>query len=326
MKKIISIILGILLMFSMSVTSFAAWVNVPAAEETTTKVVEVKTDFATSSFVKASTDTAVLTKGKLTIKIDNKSDSSIQLSDLTIGITATSPKLKANAETEATSTDAKKYVLDLDKEGNIQYFNPIVSIDGWSHDSDFVITKYSEDTNSDTATIVCDIYVVYDCDKLTYEGTDKKAGDCATVFTITINGISQNTTFNTLPGREDKVEGGWLTWELIPAPVVDTTPDASNPAEDEDTSTEDTDVTPPADDKEDDITPPADEDVNTPDTDKGDENVNVETPDEKDEPADDPAPVDPEIPDTGATVPFAAIGTLVTSAITALVAKKKKEN
>jgi hypothetical protein len=39
-----------------------------------------------------------------------------------------------------------------------------------------------------------------------------------------------------------------------------------------------------------------------------------------------PADVDPEIPDTGATVPFAAIGTLVTSAITALVAKKKKEN
>ena len=38
------------------------------------------------------------------------------------------------------------------------------------------------------------------------------------------------------------------------------------------------------------------------------------------------APVDDTIPDTGATVPFAAIGTLVTSAITALVAKKKKEN
>jgi hypothetical protein len=39
-----------------------------------------------------------------------------------------------------------------------------------------------------------------------------------------------------------------------------------------------------------------------------------------------PADVDDTIPDTGATVPFAAIGTLVTSAITALVAKKKKEN
>lgn len=37
-------------------------------------------------------------------------------------------------------------------------------------------------------------------------------------------------------------------------------------------------------------------------------------------------PVDDTIPDTGATVPFAAIGTLVTSAITAFVAKKKKEN
>ena len=309
MKKIISIILGILLMFSMSVNSFAAWVNVPAAEEATTKVVEVKTDFAVNSFKDASTDTAVLTKGKLTIKIDNKSDSSIQLSDLTIDIKATSPKLKA---------DGEKFVLDLDKENNIQYFNPVVSIDGWSHDSDFVITKYSEDTNSDTATIECDIYVVYNCEKLTYEGTDKKAGDCATVFTITINGIAQNTTFNTISGREDKIEGGWLTWELIPAPVVDTTPDTSTPAEDEDTSTEDTDTT-----------PPADEDVNTPDSDKGDEDVNVETPDVndgKDEPADDPAPVDPEIPDTGATVPFAAIGTLVTSAITALVAKKKKEN
>jgi LPXTG-motif cell wall-anchored protein len=309
MKKIISVILGIMLMLSMSVTSFAANLitePVKATEDTVVKNVIVKTDFADAPFTDISTDTMILSAGKLTIKITNNLDTAISLSDFTIDVSAKCPKL---------DKDGKTIICDI----------PTVSIDGFSLDSDYVINKKSDKDNSDEATVICDLIINYPANKLNNSADEYMD----TIFTVSINGIAKDTTLAHDSTREDKIPGGWLEWSFIPAPVVDTIPDTSNPAEDEDTSTEDTDTTPPADDKEDDITPPADEDVNTPDTDKGDEDVNVETPDVndgKDESTDDPAPIDPEIPNTGATVPFAAIGTLVTSAITALVAKKKKEN
>ncbi len=289
MKKIISIILGIMLMLSMSVTSFAANWGAPATPDAPAKVDTVVLttdlgDFDTS----LNTGTAYITKTTMTVEIDTtKSNTNVTLSDLDVDVCAKLPVI--NPETE------KVEIIDLTVSGE------------WREDLDHTINKKGNGSAH------YDIYINYDHTKLPVSGEN------AVVFIITINDCDPQLTtiHNSEPAREDNILGSALTWNLelqADTPAVD---EEDTNTEDESTNDE-SEVTPPADDKTE-----VEEDAEV--TDPTPDN----TPSDKEEEVEDDyvAPdTDVEIPDTGATVPFAAIGTLVTSAITALVAKKKKEN
>ena len=290
MKKIISIILGILLMFSMSVTSFAYdYVKEP----TTSKVETVKIP---------------------TVQVIVEYD-------------------KDNSSAEAISFNNKDYVKED--------ANPLTAPSGR-------IFKFKVTLKNDASRIIVAEDVLSDFDIKFY---DKESGKSLDLYDGKDAGFKQNLSNSAIDPRENKEDpipsrsfdytayvitdksvkieitsNGETTgligpstganWKFI---VVDddqfveedtistTTPETTIPdTSNEDTTTDDTTTT----------TQPTPEVTNPV----------VDTPAVDTTPEKEPADVDPEIPDTGATVPFAAIGTLVTSAITALVAKKKKEN
>ena len=280
MKKIISIILGIMLMFAMSVTSFAGLVAEPTTSANT-EVVEpenviIGVDFTSHDFVSMNTASAFLTAAKLHVTIDNNLNKAISLSDIVIDVAVKTPA--KNDKNEPIKTEDGKPVYDT----------PAVSIDGISLDSDYVINKKTDKVID----VYYDLIINYDSKRLTEEA----------IFTISINGIEKENITVTSP---------WIYWTFVEEiEVEDTTP--STPSEPESTEKEETST---------------DASTNAPTQAPTEvpEVTNPVTP-ETEEPSKAPADVDDTIPDTGATVPFAAIGTLVTSAITALVAKKKKEN
>lgn len=288
MKKIISIILGIMLMLSMSVTSFAYdYVKEP----TTSKVEDVKIP---------------------TVQVIVEYD-------------------KDNSSAEAISFNNKDYVKED--------ANPLTAPTGR-------IFKFKVTLKNDASRIIVAADVLSDFDIKFY---DKESGKNLDLYDGKDAGFKQNLSNSAIDPRENKEDpilsrtfdytayvitdkpvkieitsNGETTgligpstganWKFI---VVDddqfveedtsTSTDTSTPSEPEVTEKEETSTS---------TTQPS---TNAPEV------TNPVTP-ETEEPSKAPADVDDTIPDTGATVPFAAIGTLVTSAITALVAKKKKEN
>lgn len=274
MKKIISIILGILLMFSMSVTSFAGFVEDVSTTTVTTEAPVIE---------------------KLNIKVTAKIDAA-----------GTIPA----------------------EEGSLVTYT--------GRKCTFTIAVTNNTTTSMSGAIINDFAPSF---------TDKKTGAALTIYDVKGDGFGDNSpaetgiskgetkefTYVAYIATADKVNvsvtclGVTKTFEVTSKAVsldfvwkIDeeiteddttstTTPETTIPdTSDEDTTTDDTTTT----------TQPAPE-VTDP---------VVDTPEVDTTPEKEPADVDDIIPDTGATVPFAAIGTLVTSAITALVAKKKKEN
>lgn len=287
MKKIISIILGIMLMFAMSVTSFAALVAEPTTVATSTEAAEpenviVSVDFQGETFTPMNTSSTFLSAGKLHVKIENNLNKAISLSDISIDVAVKCPQYK-NGEK----------VL---KDGEVVYDTPAVSIDGVSRDSDYVINK-----KADEVSVFYDLIINYNADLLNKEA----------IFTISVNGVA----------KEDiTVKTPWEKWIFVESAIVED--DTTEKEESESATQPSTPSEPEVTEKEEtstDTTAPTQPSTDIPEV------TNPVTP-ETEEPSKAPADVDDTIPDTGATVPFAAIGTLVTSAITALVAKKKKEN
>lgn len=287
MKKIISIILGILLMFSMSITSFATLVAEPTTSTSTSEVAKpenviVSVDFGNETFTEANTGSTFLSTGKLRVKITNNLSKAIMLSDISIDITGKCPKF-----------DGDTIVKEDEK---TVYDTFAVSIDNVSKESDYIINKGDQNLE-----VVYDLNIVYNASLLNKVPAE-------TIFTIIINNVS----------KDIDVKDPWTTWTFVEEVKADTDEDTSD-STDTSTPSEPESTEPEVTDKEETSTSTTQPSTSTPEV------TNPVTP-ETEEPSKAPADVDDTIPDTGATVPFAAIGTLVTSAITALVAKKKKEN
>lgn len=273
MKKIISIILGIMLMFAMSVNSFAVNINDEITPNPETIVFEigcVKAVPAKDADGKDIVDDIIYT---FETKVSNKTKSNINISNYPVAL------IFINDKTYET-IDVANFDL-ADKWINANYQKT------WADLND------TNDAEAPNATVKNTVRMDYD-EATTVDIKVMIAGKSADVKTAMITTITAEGTYPVT-----------ITLDVTPkaatpdAPTTETTTESTTKAPE--TSTEAPTESKPADTTT--TTKPAD------------------TTTEKA-----PADVDPEIPDTGATVPFAAIGTLVTSAITALVAKKKKEN
>lgn len=279
MKKIISIILGIMLMFAMSVNSFAVNINDEITPNPETIVFEigcVKAVPAKDADGKDIVDDIIYT---FETKVSNKTKSNINISNYPVAL------IFINDKTYET-IDAANFNL-ADKWINADYQKTWADLNDTNDPEEKIPSATVKNTvrmDYDEATTV-DIKVMI-------------AGKTADVKTAMITTITAEGTYPVT-----------ITLDVTPkatpdAPTTETTTESTTKAPE--TSTE-----APTESKPADTTTPTTPVVTRP----------ADTTTEKA-----PADVDPEIPDTGATVPFAAIGTLVTSAITALVAKKKKEN
>ena len=277
MKKIISIILGIMLMFAMSVNSFAVNINDEITPNPETIVFEigcVKAVPAKDADGKDIVNNMIYT---FETKVSNKTKSNINISNYPVAL------IFINDKTYET-IDVANFDL-ADKWINADYQKTWADLNDANDPEEKIPSATVKNTvrmDYDEATTV-DIKVMI-------------AGKAADVKTAMITTLTAEGTY---PVK--------ITLDVTPkaappdAPTTETTTESTTKAPE--TSTEAPTESKPADTTTPIVTRPAD------------------TTTEKA-----PADVDPEIPDTGATVPFAAIGTLVTSAITALVAKKKKEN
>lgn len=283
MKKIISIILGILLMFSMSVTSFAAMVPVPETTASTTVegpsgIVTIVTDLKDP--VAANSSTEFITKIPMSVKITNDTTSNIALNDINISVVINTPDTKNPGEYIAIETTGE-----------------------WSEKEDFVINKDNKQVEV-TYTLTA---------KYNQEVLKEATSNNKNLYVIMINEKVNVACIHGTISEDGKMiaNGAPISWAFNIKTEADedtsTSTDTSTPSEPEVTEKEETSTS---------TTQPS---TNAPEV------TNPVTP-ETEEPSKAPADVDDTIPDTGATIPFAAIGTLVTSAITALVAKKKKEN
>lgn len=276
MKKIISIILGIMLMFAMSVTSFAANINDEITPNPETIVFEigcVKAVPAKDADGKDIVDDMIYT---FETKVSNKTKSNINISNYPVAL------IFINDKTYET-IDVANFDL-ADKWINANYHKT------WADLNDDNDAAAPNDTVKNTVRMDYDEATTVDI-KVMIAG---KTADDETAMIKTLN---------------DKVV---ITLDVTPkaatpdAPATETTTDAP--------TTEAPTTSKPADTTTEAPTTEAPVDTTVPTVRPSVPTTNAS------------ADVDPEIPDTGATVPFAAIGTLVTSAITALVAKKKKEN
>jgi hypothetical protein len=277
MKKIISIILGIMLMFAMSVNSFAVNINDEITPNPETIVFEigcVKAVPAKDADGK-NLDDMIYT---FRTRVSNKTKSNINISDYPVAL------IFINDKTYET-IDAANFNL-ADKWINANYQKTWADL---NNDNDAVapsdIVENVVRMNYDEATTV-DIKVM-----IAGKTADVKT---AMITTVTPNEYPVTITLDVTPKATPD------------APTTETTTDAP--------TTEAPTTSKPADTTTEAPTTEAPVDTTVPTARPSAPTTNA------------PADVDPEIPDTGATVPFAAIGTLVTSAITALVAKKKKEN
>lgn len=281
MKKIISIILGIMLMFAMSVTSFAANINDEITPNPETIVFEigcVKAVPAKDADGKDIVDDMIYT---FETKVSNKTKSNINISNYPVAL------IFINDKTYET-IDAANFNL-ADKWINADYQKTWADLNDANDPEEKIPSATVKNTvrmDYDEATTV-DIKVMI-------------AGKSADVKTAMITTITAEGTYPVT-----------ITLDVTPkatpdAPTTETTTDAP--------TTEAPTTSKPADTTTEAPTTEAPVDTTVPTVRPSVPTTNA------------PADVDPEIPDTGATVPFAAIGTLVTSAITALVAKKKKEN
>lgn len=261
MKKIISIILGIMLMFAMSVNSFAATDTFVKNEPDYTVTVNADR-YAELDKSDASETGEVYYKGyKFIVNVSNFTDTNVAAQDFKLSVNAYNSKTKTPYDIKAVT------IVNVDNDG-IAYASDkgdgayiVFARVNCSSTIDLYFTIAIDDEPAQVVTH-------FDAEK------DEATFDLVKKATTPNEPATETTTESTTKAPETSTEA----------------PTESKPA---DTTTTTTPV----------VTRPAD------------------TTTEKA-----PADVDPEIPDTGATVPFAAIGTLVTSAITALVAKKKKEN
>ena len=278
MKKIISIILGIMLMFAMSVTSFAAKTDVITPNpETITFYVSCIDAVNAKDAEGKSLDDMIYTFSTVAV---NQTKSNINLSDYPVALIFINDKTYetidgVNVELADKWINANYQKVWADKDESNDWsdeFTPALVSGGTTNK---VRMDYEDKTTVDIKVLVngkapeddtAMIKTVGDTVVITLDVTPKAATPDAPT--------TETTTESTTKAPETSTEA----------------PTESKPA---DTTTTTTPV----------VTRPA-------------ETTTTNA----------PADVDPEIPDTGATVPFAAIGTLVTSAITALVAKKKKEN
>ena len=267
MKKIISIILGIMLMLSMSVTSFAAIAAKPDPEVIEFAVTCVDATPATDSFGNPSHDMIYT----FSTKVTNKTKQDIPLDAFNVALIFINDKTyetidAANFTLNDTEIDEAYNLYAVDKE--------------WSAADEAIVSK----------TVTNQIRMSY---------------DKATTVDIKVLVNGEVADDNTDMIRSTNDGGVKISIDMTPkstpdAPTTETTTDAPTEAPTQAPTEAPTE------------SKPADTTTTTRPADTTTEKA--------------PADVDYEIPDTGATVPFAAIGTLVTSAITALVAKKKKEN
>jgi hypothetical protein len=284
MKKIISIILGILLMFSMSVTSFAGFVR--EDDTTTTTVVETTKAPDPESFsISVSYELSSKDKEAL-VTVEDKDNSLISYTGRKCTFTIT---VKNNTNTAISGAIINDFEpIFTDKDGNVI---TIYNAKGSGFIGEKTPEKIGIDSEGGEAKFT---YVAY-------IATTKSVKD------ITIN-VFGETDILDVNNKTKTLKFVWKIDDGIIEPEEDTSaPSESEPTEPDVTEKEETSTS-----------------TTQPSTDAP-EVTNPTTP-ETEKPSKAPADVDDTIPDTGATVPFAAIGTFVTSAITALVAKKKKEN
>lgn len=283
MKKIISIILGILLMFSMSITSFAAMVPVP--ETTASTIVEGPSGIVTivtdlKDPVAANSSTEFITKIPMSVKITNDTTSNISLSDINISVVINTPDTENPGEYIAIETTGE-----------------------WSEKEDFVINKDNKQ-----------VEVIYTLTaKYNQAILAEKTSNNENLYVIMINDkVNVACIHGTISGEDGKMiaNGAPISWAFNIKTEVDedtsTSTDTSAPSEPEATDKEETSTS---------TTQPS---IDTPEV------TNPATP-ETEEPSKAPADVDDYIPDTGAATPIGAIGTLIGSAVAAVIAKKRKK-
>lgn len=272
MKKIISIILGIMLMFTMNVTSFAGFVEDVSTTTVTTEAPVIE---------------------KLNIKVTAKIDAAgtIPAEEGSL-VTYTGRKCTFTiAVTNNTTTSMSGAIINdfspsfTDKKTNAALEVYDVKGDGFGD-------KIPAETGISKGETKEFTYVAY------IATADK--------VNVSVTCLGVTKTFE-VTSKAVSLDFVWKIDEEVTEEDTSTSTDTSTPSEPEATEKEETSTS---------TTQPS---TNAPEV------TNPVIP-ETEEPSKAPADVDDTIPDTGATVPFAAIGTLVTSAITALVAKKKKEN
>lgn len=268
MKKIISIILGILLMFSMSITSFAAIAAKPDPEVIEFVVTCTEATSATDSLGNPSHDMIYT----FSTKVTNKTKQDIPLDAFNVALIFINDKTyetidAANFTLNDTEIDEAYNLYTVDKE--------------WSAADEEAVSK----------TVTNQIRMSYD--------------KATTVdIKVLVNGEVADDDTDIIKSTNDG--GVKISIDMTPkatpdVPATETTTDAPTEAPTQAPTEAPTEAPTQAPTKAPEVTDSVEDDYVAP-------------------------PVDDTIPDTGATVPFAAIGTLVTSAITALVAKKKKEN
>ena len=265
MKKIISIILGIMLMFTMSVTSFAGFVeDVPTTTTTTEAPVIEKLNIKVTAKIDAP-DKIPAEAGSLVIYTGRKCTFTIAVTNNTT--TSMSGAIINDFAPSFTDkkTGAALAIYDVKGDG-------------------FVGDKTPAETGIDKGETKTFEYVAY------IATADK--------VNVSVTCLGVTKTFE-VTSKAVSLDFVWKIDEEITEDDTTTSTTPSTPSEPEPTEKEETLTDAPTEAPE--VTNPVEDDYVAP-------------------------PVDDTIPDTGATVPFAAIGTLVTSAITALVAKKKKEN
>lgn len=257
MKKIISIILGIMLMFAMSVTSFAAKAPAVDPETITVSVVCSDADHTVDPLGNPSNDMIY----EFTTTISNDTKKNINMNEFTIAL------ILINDKTYDTVGSINLSLAD--KWINAQYDKDPTTPAPAEKTTNTVRVSYDEPTSVDIKAYI---------NSELAEGmiTSVKEGEITITFDVTPKAATPDapTQAPTEAPTEAPTQAPTEAPTNAPTQAPTEAPEVTNPVED------------------DYVAPP----------------------------------VDDTIPDTGATVPFAAIGTLVTSAITALVAKKKKEN
>lgn len=258
MKKIISIILGVLLMFAMSVTSFAATDTFVKTEPDYTVTVNADR-YADLDKSDASETGEVYYKGyKFIVNVSNFTDTNVKAQDFELSVNAYNSKTKTPYDIKAVT------IVNVDDDGTAYASN--------KGDGAYIV--FARVNCSSTI----DLY-----------------------FTIAINDEPAQVVTH-FDADEDEAKFDLVKEAATPdTPTTETTTDAPTEAPTQAPTEAPTEAPTQAPIKAPEVTDSVEDDYVAP-------------------------PVDDTIPDTGATVPFAAIGTLVTSAITALVAKKKKEN
>lgn len=269
MKKIISIILGVLLMFSMSVTSFAAKTDVITPNPETIVFEIACIDAFSAKDIEGNADKYDMIYTFETT-VSNKTKSNINLSDYAVALVFINDKTYENID--AVNVDLANKWINADYK------------EAWA-------TKNEADdalvTAPDTSTVN---KVLMDYDDVTT--VDIKAY---------VNGQAADDDTAMIKSVGDKIV---ITLDVTPkaatpdVPTTETTTEAPTEAPTQapteaptNAPTEAPEVTNPVEDTEDDYI----------------------------------TPVDPEIPDTGAATPIGAIGTLIGSAVAAVIAKKRKK-